>query len=349
MLMVADPSSTQGGAIRVRRENARKRGKSASSADGGSGGYGHVQIAQIQRARILAAMLEVACERGAANVTVAHVVGRSGVSRRTFYDLFADCEECFLIALDDALALTTARVLPAYRSERSWLGRVRAALTALLCFFDEEPKLGRLLVCESLSDGGREALAHRNRVVSTLVAAVDEGRRESGNAALIADLTAEGTVGAVLSILYGNLEAGKRSSLALLTNDLMAMIVLPYLGVGSARRELERATPKVPTEPIERTRLADPFKEAGMRLTYRTARVLMAVAEHPGASNRLIGDTAEIRDQGQVSKLLGRLRRAGMVSNTGLGPGKGAPNAWTLTTSGCRVTDGIKAHTEGLQ
>ena len=48
-----------------------------------------------------------------------------------------------------------------------------------------------------------------------------------------------------------------------------------------------------------------------MRLTYRTVRVLMATAEHPGASNRLIADTPEITDQGQISKLLGRLQRAG--------------------------------------
>jgi hypothetical protein len=68
--------------------------------------------------------------------------------------------------------------------------------------------------------------------------------------------------------------------------------------------------------------------------TYRTARILMAIAERPSASNRPIADTAEIRDQGRVSKLLRRSRRAGMVSNTGLGPGKGALNAWTLTGKG---------------
>ena len=41
-----------------------------------------------------------------------------------------------------------------------------------------------------------------------------------------------------------------------------------------------------------------------MRLTYRTVRVLGAVGEHPGASNREIAERAGISDQGQISKLL---------------------------------------------
>jgi len=38
------------------------------------------------------------------------------------------------------------------------------------------------------------------------------------------------------------------------------------------------------------------------------------------------------------------LGRIGVISNTGLGPGKGAPNAWSLTEKGRRVTDGIGVH-----
>jgi len=127
------------------------------------------------------------------------------------------------------------------------------------------------------------------------------------------------------------------------------MIVLPYLGAPAARRELKRAIPKPSSEAIERTQLGDPFKEAGMRLTYRTVRVLMAIAQHPQASNRQIGESAGMTDQGQISKLLGRLERAGMVTNTGIGPGKGAPNAWTLTENGERIAQSIRANTEGSQ
>ena len=50
-------------------------------------------------------MFDVADRAGAANVSVAHVVERSGVSRRTFYETFVDREDCFLAAFDEALAL----------------------------------------------------------------------------------------------------------------------------------------------------------------------------------------------------------------------------------------------------
>jgi DNA-binding MarR family transcriptional regulator len=74
-----------------------------------------------------------------------------------------------------------------------------------------------------------------------------------------------------------------------------------------------------------------------MRLTYRTARVLQAAAENPGASNRVIGEQADLYDQGQISKLLGRLERIGLLVNTGVGHARGEPNVWRLTTLGERV------------
>jgi chromosome segregation and condensation protein ScpB len=74
-----------------------------------------------------------------------------------------------------------------------------------------------------------------------------------------------------------------------------------------------------------------------MRLTYRTVRVLAAVAEHPGSSNRQVGVASGMQDQGQISKLLSRLHRLGLIQNAGIGPAKGAPNAWTLTPKGAEI------------
>jgi AcrR family transcriptional regulator len=313
------------------------------------GAAGHAQLVQIQRARILTGMFEAVRERGAAEVTVADVVGRSGVSRRTFYELFEDRDDCFLAALRDALAMAAARVVPAYETQFKWVDRVRAGLAALLCFLDEEPTIGRLLVCESLS-GGRAVSAQRNEVLARLAAVVEQGRRESRDAARLPQLTGEGTVGAVLAILHRHLESEQSDPLASLANHLMAMIVLPYLGVAAARRELDRPVQLSNGGEHGSGMLADPFKGAGMRLTYRTIRVLMGVAElgehgtYP--SNRQLGDLAEIRDQGQISKLLRRLQRAGLIDNGGAAPGQGAPNAWQLTAEGERLVHGIRAHTE---
>jgi AcrR family transcriptional regulator len=318
-------------------------------------GFAHAQLAQIQRARILGAMFDVACERGAASVSVADVVERSGVSRRTFYESFSDREDCFLAAFQDALASAGERVLPAYESQGKWHEQIRAGLTALLAFIDEEPTIGRLLIVESLS-GGPRVLQRRGEILAAVTRAIDEGRGEP-RAADPPMLSAEGIVGGVLTVIHSRLPASPRTGeaehalLAELIGPLMSMIVLPYLGAAAAKRELDRVVPPVARGEHSSSVLADPFKEAGMRLTYRTVRVLSAIDALGGRgvnpSNRQVGETAGITDQGQISKLLGRLERIGLISNTGLGPGQGAPNSWALTLNGQRVVSTIRAHTEG--
>jgi hypothetical protein len=123
------------------------------------------------------------------------------------------------------------------------------------------------------------------------------------------------------------------------------MVVMPYLGAAAARRELRRPVSVPARAHDEQAQLtSDPFKDAGMRLTYRTTRVLRAVAENPGASNRLIGALAGMGDQGQISKLMGRLERIGLIANGGEGHGRGEPNAWRLTAAGRQVTNRIGVH-----
>jgi DNA-binding MarR family transcriptional regulator len=124
-----------------------------------------------------------------------------------------------------------------------------------------------------------------------------------------------------------------------LTGPLMGMIVLPYLGPAAARRELARPVPKAPARP--RPVNGDPLRELDMRLTYRTVRVLMAVAANPGSSNRQVADGAGIKDQGQISKLLARLARLGLIEHTGGEPARGGPNAWALTERGREVHGAI--------
>jgi AcrR family transcriptional regulator len=306
-------------------------------------GFGREQVVEVQRARLLAAMVELALELGAGNVTVADVVERSGVSRRTYYDLFKDREECFLAAFDDALERIAMVVVSAFEGEDSWLARIRSALVALLGALDEQPSMGRFVIVESLA-AGPLALERRNRVLACLIAAVDQGRQEAAVGAGVPLLTAEGVVGGVCSILYARLSAYPAStsddprihepgweSLVGLTGALMGMVVLPYLGKTAARKELERPVPPARV-PIAGGG-AYPFRELGVRLTYRTLRVLDAVGSNPDVSNRALGDVAGVPDQGQISKLLSRLQRQGLVENTS-GSVKGIPNAWRLTEKG---------------
>jgi AcrR family transcriptional regulator len=303
-------------------------------------GLGPEHVIEIQRARILAAMVEVCLERGTDNVSVAHVVQRAGVSRRTFYEIFEDREDCFLGAFDKAVAQASRYVLDAYQPKAKWVDRVRAALAALLSFLDAEPDAGRLLIVGSLGAGPR-TLARRQGLVAQVILLVDEGRtlaargRSSRASDGLPPLTAEGIVGGVLSVLHSRLLDEKPEPLVALTCPLMSMIAMPYLGPTAARKELARPSPPSPRRSAAAGR--DPLRELRMRLTYRTIRVLMTVASQPGGSNRQVADGSEITDQGQISKLLARLHGLGLIENTGAGSVRGAPNSWVLTDKGWQV------------
>ncbi|HEY7829101.1 MAG TPA: TetR family transcriptional regulator [Solirubrobacteraceae bacterium] len=293
-------------------------------------------------------MAEVAAERGAGAASVAHIVARAGVSRRTFYDLFEDRQDCFLAAFDEAIAQAAQTVLPAYEAEVKWRERIRAGLLALLVFFEEEPSLARLCVVEALA-AGPNALKRRAEVLDRLLWAVDQGRAE--RPARVPDpppLAAEGAVGAVLSVIHRRLaadggEPGGGEPLTGLLGELMSAIVLPYLGASSAQKELRRAAPQI--KKIKPSPHGDPLEGLDMRITYRTVRVLIVIGSGPGASNREIATEAGIADQGQVSKLLTRLESLGLVRNDGSGHAKGAPNAWALTPRGLDVERAIRVQT----
>jgi AcrR family transcriptional regulator len=304
---------------------------------------GHSQLADVQRSRIVAAMLDVAAELGAGDATVARVVARSGVSRRTFYEQFADREDCFLAAFDQAVARVAAFVVPAYEQPGPWRARIRAALCALLEALDREPTVARLLMAESLGAGPR-ALARRRNLQLQIIPILDLARAEARRADSPPPLTAEGVLGGVLSLIHSRMLSGEEPLLRLL-NPLMATIVLPYFGPAAARRELERPAP--PARNGVAPVATDPLRELDMRLTYRTLRVLLAIGDLAGRgvqpSNRQVADAAGIRDQGQVSKLLSRLTQLGLVENVSEPQVRGEPNAWRLTPRGAEVRAALSA------
>lgn len=307
--------------------------------------FGRGHVTEIQRARMVAAMIDVVSERGRANATVAHVVSRSGVSRRTFYEVFEDFEDCFLAALDQSIARASEYVLDAYDPAAKWHVRIRSALIAVLEFLEDESAMGRLCIVETLG-AGRKVHERRVAALDPLIAAVDEGRRESRSATALPPLTGEGVVGGALSVLHARLvERGDK--LLELTGPLMGMIALPYLGPAAAHRESSRPSPKHRTRVRAASR--DPLRDLEMRLTYRTVRVLLAIAALGGRgsypSNREVGATAGIDDQGQISKLLSRLERLGLIENSGAGQVRGAPNAWSLTKKGFEVEQLVAGQT----
>ncbi len=331
------------------RAGGAARGREGASSRRREVGSPRVRVSEMQRARLLGAAVAVVDELGYARATVALITARARVSRRTFYDLFSNREDCLLAVLDDVVELVSAEIVLAGVGGLSWRERVRGGLWVVLCLFDREPALARVCVVQALR-GGPVVLERRAEVLARLAGVVDGGRGERARGASeCPPLTGEGLVGAAVSIVYARLLRGEREPLSGLLGELMSMIVLPYLGPAVARQERSRPVPApVGLSPAAgiadgASAVLDPLRGVPMRLTYRTARVLEDVAEHPGVSNRLVAEHAGIADQGQVSKLLARLERLGLLANTGEGHAKGECNVWSLTPMGEQVTQSIRA------
>jgi AcrR family transcriptional regulator len=288
------------------------------------------------REKILETMAAAMAERGAdaSAVTLAEVLARAKVSPDTFGELFEDREACVLAAFELGVERAAGRIVPAYRAESRWLDAIKAGLAAFLRFLEEEPALGRLMVVHALG-GGPRVLQRRSEILATLAMVVDEGRGESlpGRVEPPA-VMAEGIVGAVLAVIHNSLLADEPGRPLELFGALASIVVLPYLGASVARRELARPAPRprVAEPAVSRSKTAGAHVD--VRLTYRTARVLSAIADYPGASNREVAERAGIVDQGQISKLLARLQARELIAKLGESRTRGAPNSWRLTEQG---------------
>jgi AcrR family transcriptional regulator/DNA-binding MarR family transcriptional regulator len=310
---------------------------SPSGSRAGREGARLSRIRQLQRSRLIAALIDAVEHEGDPQPTVSQIISRARVSRKTFYHLFCDREDCFVAAFEETFSRARKLASEAYRAEPGWREGTRAALGCLLTLMDEHPGLTRLCVVHSLAGGERVAL-RREELMAQLADLVDLGRGLSAPASELERMTADGVVGGIHALIHRRLVCREDGPLSDLLGPLMSMIVLPYLGPQVACQERRTPYRPAPGASLALTRRnEDALSGISIRLTYRTVRVLIALAESPYASNRDVAAAADIHDQGQVSKLLARLDRLGLVENQGAGQAKGAANAWRLTDKGERL------------
>jgi AcrR family transcriptional regulator len=291
-------------------------------------------VREVQRMWILSAVAKLAQEKSPESLTVREIIARAGVSRRRFYELFESSRDCFEAAFDEALAKATGQVLAAGEGGGSWVQRLRNGLLALLSFIDDEPELARLCVLGTTTVSPA-MLARRRELLANAAVFFEEGRDSVPAKLQPPPLTAESLVGGALSVIQARMLEPDPAPLVELLNPLVSVIVLAYKGPAQARRELSQPVPR--GEGSTQAGDARHSVALDMRLTYRTLRVLAVIAASPRISNRAVGEAAGIANAGQISKMLARLERHGLIRNTGAGQPKGAPNAWTLTPVGMKV------------
>jgi AcrR family transcriptional regulator len=176
------------------------------------------------RERLVYGMVAAVAERGYAATTITDVVREARVSRRTFYEHFADKESCFLAAYDTVSDAVIAVIGAAAREATTWEGRVLASVHAYLEALASRPDVARVFTVEILG-AGPEALARRREVLrrfaSTIQEEVQAARSAGAPVPPLGDRAALALTGAIHELVLAALESGE--GLAALEDDLTAV------------------------------------------------------------------------------------------------------------------------------
>jgi AcrR family transcriptional regulator len=220
---------------------------------GGRDGLTSAQVREHQLTRIYEATIEVAASRGYPRTSIKAVCALAGVSRQTFYELFAGGprhprEACFLCAYEHALERALAAVELACRGGREDRRRLRSAVERFARHAREDPRAARFLLVAPFEAGpaALERMQHARRRFQRLLC---PGAGDHG----VSPAVAKGIVGGVERVTRNRLIAGRIHDLASEASELSAW-ASSYRRFSSPAR---RKPPAVPARPSQRLGASD--------------------------------------------------------------------------------------------
>ncbi|MGC9668795.1 TetR/AcrR family transcriptional regulator [Planosporangium sp. 12N6] len=162
------------------------------------------------RADLIGGLAAAVSEKGYAASTIADIVAHARVSKRTFYEHFADKEECLMALYGDSCDQLVA-VLRRAAGDRDqpWRERVRAGVRAYLSTMEALPAAYRTLLVEMQAAGPRAYRLRQEkqrRFAETLVALVEEGRPANPEIPALSPAMAVALVGGLNELLLQALD-----------------------------------------------------------------------------------------------------------------------------------------------
>ncbi|CAN7644784.1 TetR/AcrR family transcriptional regulator [Acidovorax sp. LjRoot66] len=170
----------------------------------------------VHRSRLLEGMAHAVAVRGYADTTIADIVREASVSRRTFYENFADKAEC-LIALYEVASGNAITVLRnAIDPHSDWQAQVEQAMGAYFGVLERNPVLLRTLFVEMLGLGAPGLAARRraNQQLADLMLDVVNNRPgERLRKAPLQPMMAMAVVGGINEMVLQSIEQGRANDL----------------------------------------------------------------------------------------------------------------------------------------
>lgn len=183
------------------------------------------RVREVQRDRMLKAMTEVVARDGYADTTVRKLLAQAGLSRRTYYDLWEDKEDCYLDAFGEIAGELTARAAAGYERGDSPRDRVRFAVEEIAGFCIDERDAACACIVEGLA-AGQAARAKRAELIEAIAATIAPALAELRPDGPNPELTARATVGGILELLYGPLARGDVAALRHLAEEIGELPIL---------------------------------------------------------------------------------------------------------------------------
>jgi AcrR family transcriptional regulator len=200
-----------------------------------------------QRERLVSAMTDLAARDGFTGTSIAKVIALAGVSRPTFYEYFADKEDCFLAALAAVQPRLLAHVRRAVRDVAPQHA-MRAAVRGLIGFAQAEPAMARLAMNEPMVCAGR-ALDARDQAIAQMAQTVEDAHARVPASTPIPDVASRLVIGGVERQLAYHLCAGQ--PIATLLEDLLDWLRRYEVRAGEHRWRSLEPMPPPPASPFE--------------------------------------------------------------------------------------------------
>ncbi len=179
------------------------------------------EVVRNQRERLFAAMTASIAIRGYEATRVSDLVELSGVSSRTFYDLFPDKRACFLAAIEATVEAAISFVIAAetISGPGSWEEQARRGFSAFAEMIVAQPAAARMCLIDAYA-AGPEVLAPLEHAVEGFELIVKETLAQSPERAEMPPEMISAYVGAMEEVARTRLLQGREAELPGLMDEL---------------------------------------------------------------------------------------------------------------------------------
>jgi len=184
------------------------------------------EVLRHQRTRIYGAMVEAVALNGYERTSVKQIIGLAGVSRRSFYEQFANKEECFLATFDVIAGREIRHLRNAYAAAEGGLEeRLRAAFQRLAADLLENSKTSMLVLVEAQTAGTAGTLRLR-RATASCEAMLARGFAESRAASALPAPIVRGITGGLQGALSALLRRDRGAAHSELSEEMLRWTLL---------------------------------------------------------------------------------------------------------------------------